>query len=365
MLRCSFTVARLVSRSFTPRQSSVRLSHQLSIKELKLTKYGEPADGTVKLFERNENVNLQSGQVLLKLIASSINPADINVIQGKYGHLPNASKVYSKTLPEVIGNEAVFEVMDVGGKSDQIVAGDNVLLDNVGQGTWCSHLIANENHLIKVPKTLPLEIKSTLLVNPSTAFLLLREFVSLKPGDSVLINAPTTQVGRSAIQIARVRGLKSICVVRSKTDDEKQIEHLKPDVVCTEEQLRIKNAWKDVGKPKLALNCVGGKTATDMLRVLAHGGTMVTFGGLSMQPLTVPTGSLIFRDQKFVGFWLSTWRLTHGTMQFAKVIDEVAKMASEGKLEKPACKTFKLDDFQNALEYSVSRQRTEKCLFVA
>jgi trans-2-enoyl-CoA reductase len=40
-------------------------------------------------------------------------------------------------------------------------------------------------------------------------------------------------------------------------------------------------------------------------KVLAPGGTLVTYGGMSMQPVTIPTSLLIFKDLAFRGFWLS------------------------------------------------------------
>ena len=35
------------------------------------------------------------------------------------------------------------------------------------------------------------------------------------------------------------------------------------------------------------------------------GGTVVTYGGMSMQPVSIPTSLLIFKDLQFRGFWLS------------------------------------------------------------
>lgn len=42
-----------------------------------------------------------------------------------------------------------------------------------------------------------------------------------------------------------------------------------------------------------------------LLQSLGEGGTMVTYGGMSMQPVTIPTSLLIFKDLRFRGFWLS------------------------------------------------------------
>ena len=36
-----------------------------------------------------------------------------------------------------------------------------------------------------------------------------------------------------------------------------------------------------------------------------HSGTMVTYGGMSMKPVSVPTSLLIFKDLRLRGFWMS------------------------------------------------------------
>lgn len=67
--------------------------------------------------------------------------------------------------------------------------------------------------------------------------------------------------------------------------------------VLTESELRKTDLFKSkkLSQPKLALNCIGGQNATDVLRHLCHGGVMVTYGGMSREPVTIPTSALIFK----------------------------------------------------------------------
>ena len=69
------------------------------------------------------------------------------------------------------------------------------------------------------------------------------------------------------------------------------------DEVLTEEEVRNTQLFKNkkLLAPKLALNCIGGQNATEIVRHLAHGGIMVTYGGMSREPLTVPISALIFK----------------------------------------------------------------------
>lgn len=72
--------------------------------------------------------------------------------------------------------------------------------------------------------------------------------------------------------------------------------------VMTLEELRQSQLFKsgEMKKPRLALNCVGGKSALEIMRHLQNEGTIVTYGGMSREPVTVPTSALIFKDIKVI-----------------------------------------------------------------
>lgn len=57
----------------------------------------------------------------------------------------------------------------------------------------------------------------------------------------------------------------------------------------------------DLPAPQLALNGLGGRAATDAARVLASNGTLVTYGGKSVQ---VPASLLVDRGISLKGFSL-------------------------------------------------------------
>lgn len=57
----------------------------------------------------------------------------------------------------------------------------------------------------------------------------------------------------------------------------------------------------------MALNCVGGRSSLNLSKTLDDDGCMVTYGGMSKQPVQSPTGSFIFKDIALRGFWMSHW----------------------------------------------------------
>ncbi|KAM6996071.1 enoyl-[acyl-carrier-protein] reductase, mitochondrial isoform 1-T1 [Passerculus sandwichensis] len=247
--------------------------------------------------------------VHVKMLAAPINPADINMIQGTYPLL--------SPLPAVGGNEGVGEVLEVGRHVKALKPGDWVIPADAGLGTWRTRGVFPEEVLLKVPSDIPVLCAATLSVNPCTAFRLLADFESLAPGDSVIQNAANSGVGQAVIQIARASGIKTINVVRDRPDLAKLVERLMAlgaDHVITEEMLRkpeMKDIFKSTPRPRLALNCVGGKSTTEMLRHLQPKGTMVTYGGMAKQPVMVPVSAFIFRDMQLRGFWMTQWRKDH------------------------------------------------------
>ena len=110
-----------------------------------------------------------------------------------------------------------------------------------------------------------------------------------------------------------------------------------------------------ISKPKLLLNCVGGKNALDCLRLLNKGGIMVTYGGMSRQPITVPTSALIFKDIALRGFWMTQWSKDNaGTKEYREMIDEIMKMYKEGTLKAPVHKLIPFSNYKEALVNTIN-----------
>lgn len=292
--------------------------------------------------------------VLVKILAAPINPSDINMIQGTYSILPD--------LPAVGGNEGVAQVLEVGSRVTSLKTGDWVIPRDTGLGTWRTEAVLAEDDVISLPNDIPLLSAATLGVNPCTAFRMLSDFEHLKPGDTVIQNAANSGVGQAVIQIAAARGVNTINVIRDRSEFTQLSDRLKAigaTHVIKEEALRrpeMKELFKTCPKPKLALNGVGGKSATELLRHLQIGGSMVTYGGMAKQPVTVPVSALIFKDVKVRGFWVTQWKRDHSNDEraFRAMLDELCSLIQQGKLTAPACSEVGLKDYNKALEVAMT-----------
>ena len=305
-----------------------------------------------------------SGQVLIKLIAAPINPADINMIQGVYPVKP-------KAFPAVGGNESVSEVVEVSDDVKTLKVGDWVLPAQSGSGTWQTMKVVKEIDLIRVANDIPVVSAATLTVNPRTAYRMLMDFEQLQPGDTIIQNGANSGVGQAVIQIAGKLGLQTINVVRDRPDIDKLVEQLKnigASYVVTSESMKTqegKDLMKALPKPKLALNCVGGKACVDLMKYIEKGGTMVTYGGMSKQPLMVPAGPLIFSDVKVRGFWITQWTKDNFTSaENEKMKTYLTDMIKSGELKAPLHRTVKITEFAQAIQRSMESFVSEKQILV-
>ena len=185
--------------------------------------------------------------------------------------------------------------------------------------------------LVAVPDGLSADRAAVLRVNPPTAWLLLHQFTTLRPGDWVLQNAATSAVGRAVIEIARHRGWKTLNVVRRAAAAE-ELRALGADAVVVdgEDMAAAAKEWLGGAVPRLALNAVGGISATRLAGLLASGGTLVTYGAMSKEALKIPNGFLIFRDLVFRGFWLTRWLRAAPPEQVSSLFDQIFRLAASG-----------------------------------
>src|SRR6266540_3578735 len=257
--------------------------------------HGNPAD--VLRVESRRWPTPAEGEAVVKMRAAPINPADLNQIEGKYPIRPE--------LPATPGFEGAGVVVDLGAKVTKVAVGDLVILPH-NVGTWRDAVAVKADEMVVVPAGIEPVHAAMLKINPMTAWRLLHDYVDLARGDWLIQNAANSTAGRAVIQIARELGYKTVNVVRrSELIGELRAEG--GDVVLVDSE-NLRHEVEDViaGPPiRLGLNAVGGESALRLANCLAPGSTLVTYGAMSLQPLKIPNGLLIFKDLRFRGIWIN------------------------------------------------------------
>lgn len=314
---------------------------------LVIEKFGEPADSVILQTKKAHEVlpkKLESNQILVEHLASCINPADINLIQGVYGVKP--------PLPAVVGGEGITRVLAVGSDVKHLNPGDMAFGIST-LGYWQSYSVQEGITFHKVDKDLDVTTATQLRVNPCTAYRMMKDFCELKHGDTIIQNGANSAVGVYAIQLAKHWGVRTINVIRDRPNKSEIVDELTgygADYVVTEDQLRdvevMTPILKQIGKPKLFLNCVSGKNATSCHRILDYGGYSITYGFMSKQPLILGAQSM-FRNHQVKFFWVSQWykeRESSRRDEISNMLNELADMFKTGILKPKTTTMISFED---------------------
>jgi trans-2-enoyl-CoA reductase len=287
--------------------------------------------------------------------AAPINPADLNQIEGKY---PVRAE-----LPATPGFEGAGIVAEVGPNVTNVAVGALVILPH-NTGTWRDAVAVKAGELVVVPAGIKPVDAAMLKINPMTAWRLLHDYVDLARGDWLIQNAANSAAGRAVIQIARELGYKTVNVVRrSELVDEQRADG--GDVVLVDsENLRREVADAIGGAPiHLGLNAVGGESALRLANCLAAGATLVTYGAMSLQPLKIPNGLLIFKDLRFRGIWINKWYDDATPAQRMEAFQHLFEMATRGLLQTKVEKAYPLSEAKTAVAHAARGQRSGKIIF--
>jgi mitochondrial enoyl-[acyl-carrier protein] reductase / trans-2-enoyl-CoA reductase len=296
-----------------------------------------------------------AGEVVVKIRAAPINPADLNQIEGKY---PVRAE-----LPATPGFEGAGVVVDAGAEVKGLTSGALVILPH-NIGTWRDAVAVKADELVVVPAGIKPVHAAMLKINPMTAWRLLHDYVDLARGDWLIQNAANSAAGRAVIQIARELGYKTVNVVR-RAELAGELRAEGGDVVLVDsENLRHEVQDAIAGPPiRLGLNAVGGESALRLANCLAPGSTLVTYGAMSLQPLKIPNGLLIFKDLRFRGIWINKWYDNAAPAQRMEAFQHLFEMAKRGLLQTKVEKAYPLSEAKTAVSHAARGQRSGKIIF--
>jgi trans-2-enoyl-CoA reductase len=294
-------------------------------------------------------------EAVVQMRAAPINPADLNAIEGKYP--------LRATLPATPGFEGAGVIVDLGSIVTKVAQGALVILPH-NLGTWRDAVAVKAAELVAVPPEIEPTQAAMLKINPMTAWRLLHDYVDLKRGDWLIQNAANSAAGRAVIQIAGELGYKTVNVVRR----EELVEELRVEggdiVLIDGEALRdqVKEATSGAAIG-LGLNAVGGESALRLANTLAPGATMVTFGAMSLQPLKIPNGLLIFKDLRFRGIWINKWYDNATMHERMEAFRPLFDMARRGLLKTKVEKSYPLSEAKTAVAHAGQGKRSGKIIF--
>ncbi len=273
-----------------------------------------------------------SGQVLVKVTASPINPSDVMFLRGVYG--------FKKPLPATPGFEGSGTVVaSGGGMMAQLLRGKRVACaaadpDTKG-GMWAEYIAASAQMCVPLRKEVSLDQGAMMLVNPLTAWALVEE-AQRGHHRAAIQTAAASALGRMMVRLAQRAGLPVINIVR-RQEQVDLLRSLGAEHVLNSSDAGFDAQLKDLARrlrATIAFDAVAGEMTARVLRAQPPRSRILVYGGLSLAAAQAYPGSLIFESKRMEGFWLSGWLRKKSMLARFRTAREVQKLlASELKSE--------------------------------
>jgi NADPH:quinone reductase-like Zn-dependent oxidoreductase len=241
-------------------------------------RYGPPE--TLRMAEVGKPVP-KADQVLVEVLAASVNAADWHVLRGK-PLFSRATLGLLRPKHQILGGDVAGRVEAVGGGVTRFKPGDEVyanLLDH-GYGGFAEYVAVPVSVMSLKPAQLSFEEAAAVPMAATTALQGLRHHGELRPGQRVLINGATGGVGSFAVQIAKASGAEVTGVTSTPNLD--LVRSLGADHVL---DYTATDFTRGGGRYDLILDTVGNRSVPDLKRALAPGGRAAVTGFTSVARL--------------------------------------------------------------------------------
>jgi NADPH2:quinone reductase len=191
--------------------------------------------------------------------------------------------------------------------------------------------------------------------------------LQVKAGDWIAQNAANGAVGRILMRYAQAKGVNVVNFVRRADAAKDLASHGAAHVVVTDESGWEERARALTGGAGFAriVDSIAGAQSLVMQRLLAAGGMLVVFGGLSSGAMKLDPGLMIARELDVRGFWMTAWMGRSGAERVGAAMSAVVALAMKGELPLPVAGVYPLEKCGDALRAAEQSGRGGKVLFGA
>ena len=244
-------------------------------------RFGPPDVLELREVERPE---AGDGEVLVRVRAASVNPADWYAMTGM-PWLARPAMGLRRPRTGRLGVDLAGEVEAVGRNVTRFRPGDAVF--GTGDGTLAEYVAVAEARLAPTPARLSFEQAAAVPVAALTALQGLRNKGRLRPGHQVLVNGASGGVGTFAVQLAKALGAEVTAVCSTRNLDtarslgaDRVVDYTRDDFTRTDR------------RHDLLLDIAGSRPWADCRRVLTPGGRLVMVGAPKGSRLLGPLGHI-------------------------------------------------------------------------
>ncbi|WP_035052361.1 NADP-dependent oxidoreductase [Andreprevotia chitinilytica] len=234
------------------------------MKAVRIHDYG---DRSVLRFEEALLPTLGAEDVLIRVVATSINPVDWHI---RNGHLQT---MLPHRLPLTLGWDVSGVIEAVGAQVRDFQPGDAVYSrpDIVRDGAYAEYIAVRANEVAAKPKTISHIEAASLPLAGITAWDAIVKVGDVQAGQRVLVHAGSGGVGSLAVQLAKWRGAYVISTTSTPNVD--FVKGLGADEVIDYRSANFKDVVRDVD---LVFDTLGGQVQDDSWGVLKSDGLLVS-----------------------------------------------------------------------------------------
>ncbi|MEC5143582.1 zinc-dependent alcohol dehydrogenase family protein [Chitinophaga sp. 212800010-3] len=274
----------------------------------------------------------QFKEVLVKVLASSVNPLDYQVRRGDYKN--------ELTLPVITGHDVSGVIVEIGPGVENFKVGDEVYYSPEifnGQGSYAQYHCANESIIGLKPENISHLEAATLPLAAGTAWEMLVTRTQLKINQTILIHGGAGGVGIPTIQIAKAMGATVFTTAR-KVHHQFLLD-LGADYVIDYENQDYIEAINQLTNNKgvdVIIDTIGGSTLSDSGKILSQSGQVATLVDIE-------------KPQNLIEAWgkNATYHFVF-TRQNRNKLDELSKLVKSQKLKPVLVKVFSLAEIGKA-----------------
>lgn len=311
------------------------------MKAIVYTQYGTPDQFHL---EEVKKPSPRDGEVLVKIMASSINSWDADMLKGN-AFIVRLIGGFFKPRHKILGADIAGIVESVGAKVKEFKMGDEVLGDiaECGFGGYAEYVSVPEKLLAKKSSKMTFHQAAALPQVGLLALQGLRHHGDIRKGQHILINGAGGGVGPIALQYAKYMGGDVTCVdIEDKFD---MLRSLGADHLIDFRKEDYTKTGKQYDK---ILDVIAFRTVSDYKRALKQGGVFSMIGGsmgwLLIQMMLLPI--LPFKGNKKLGIM--------GYRPNRKDLDYLVQLFEEGKVIPMVDRSFDLAETPDAFRYFIS-----------
>jgi NADPH2:quinone reductase len=270
---------------------------------------------------------VKAGQVLIKVIASGVNPLDTKISSGQGSHA-------RQPLPAVLGMDLAGVIEAVGADVTAFKIGDEVygMAGGIGgqQGSLAEHIAVDADLLARKPHNLSMREAAALPLIFITAWEGLVDRANVRAGHRVLVQGGAGGVGHIAVQIAKARGAQVFATGSAKGLE--IIEGFGATAIDYRSQVPADylEQYTDGEGFDIVYDTVGGATLDASFAVLkvytGHVVSCLGWGEHKLAPLS-------FRGATYSGVFTLLPLITgKGRKHHGEILAEATRMAEAGQL---------------------------------